>query len=188
MNDTTLPIPASGDKKPRARAVKFGDASGTTTTSTSSSTSTIKKINPRKNIRTGQARVRKGFGLHDWKRLLQCSTDLAQRKGQPIRKDITPSEVAQHNQMHDGWTSLHGKVYNIGPYINYHPGGVDILKVSLGKDSSALFDKYHPWVNIENLIGPLLIGYLVKGAADEDDDEETDTKGKKSKGLYSIEE
>jgi hypothetical protein len=57
---------------------------------------------------------------------------------------------------------LHGKVYNIAPYLMYHPGGSAILEKCLGKDGSKLFDKYHSWVNIENLIGPLLIGYLSK--------------------------
>ena len=92
--------------------------------------------------------LRKGFALHDWKRLLLSTSDLAQRKGQPLRS-ITPSEIAIHDKLHDGWISLHGKVYNIGPYLHYHPGGVDIMKGCLGGDASVLFDKYHRWVNIE---------------------------------------
>jgi len=100
------------------------------------------------------------FGLHDWKRLLQVSNDLAQRKGQPIRRDITPEEVQQHNKNHDGWMILRDRVYNIGPYLPYHPGGVSILKNVLGKDATSLFDKYHRWVNIDGLIGPLLLGFV----------------------------
>lgn len=44
----------------------------------------------------------------------------------------------------------------------YHPGGSDILEKCLGRDGTRLFDRYHAWVNIENLIGPLLVGYLSK--------------------------
>ena len=44
----------------------------------------------------------------------------------------------------------------------YHPGGSEILEKCLGRDGTRLFDRYHAWVNIENLIGPLLVGYLSK--------------------------
>mmetsp|Transcript_1617 Transcript_1617/g.2417 ORF Transcript_1617/g.2417 Transcript_1617/m.2417 type:complete len:168 (+) Transcript_1617:122-625(+) len=102
--------------------------------------------------------VRKGFALHDWKLLLNSANDLAQRRGASIRS-ISMEEISLHNKVHDGWMVLHGKVYNVGPYLHYHPGGVDILKSSLGKDGTVLFEKYHRWVNVENLIGKLLLGY-----------------------------
>ena len=101
---------------------------------------------------------RRGFGLHDWKRLLRHSNDLAQRKGAPMRRHISKEEVRKHNKNHDAWIILRGRVYNIGPYLPYHPGGVDIFKSVLGKDASSLFEKYHRWVNIDGLIGPLLLG------------------------------
>lgn len=123
--------------------------------------------------------LRKGFALHDWKRLLQVSTDLAQRKGQPIRQ-ITMKEIRLHDKIHDGWISLFGKVYNIGPYLHYHPGGVEIFEGCLGGDASSLFEEYHRWVNIDNLIGPLLLGYL------ESDDEDLDSSDKESNLLYGI--
>ena len=114
-----------------------------TTLPINSKSTTKKKI-----IRRDKVRLRKGFALHDWKRLLMSSNDLAQRKGQPYRK-IKMSEIQLHNKVHDGWISLHGKVYNIGPYLHYHPGGVEIFEQCLGADASALFDEYHRWVNIE---------------------------------------
>ncbi len=123
MNDTTLPITSSK-------------------TSISNKTTTTK---PRRRTKTF---LQKGFGLHDWKRLLLSTSDLAQRKGRPLRL-IPPTEISKHDSIHDGWISLHGKVYNIGPYLHYHPGGVDIFKSCLGKDASVLFEKYHRWVNID---------------------------------------
>ena len=119
MNDTTLPIPSSTKSKPK--------------TATTPRTKT---------------KLKKGFALHDWKRLLLSTNDLAQRKGQPLRR-ITMNEIKQHNTVHDGWIALHGKVYNIGPYLHYHPGGVEIFHDCLGDDASVLFDKYHRWVNIQ---------------------------------------
>lgn len=111
--------------------------------------------------RRGKVVIKKGFALYDWKRLLRSSNDLAQRKGMPLRP-ITAEEIATHKKIFDGWMILHGKVYNIGPYLHYHPGGVEIMESCLGGDGSELFDKYHQWVNVQSLIGPLLIGYLAE--------------------------
>ena len=98
--------------------------------------------------------------------------------GAPIRKDITISEVKQHSKSYDGWIILRGKVYNITPYLAYHPGGSAIIESCLGKDATSLFDKYHSWVNIDNLVGALLIGYLIvekpRMAKINDDDLEDD--------------
>lgn len=86
-------------------------------------------------------------------------------------RKISASEVALHNKNHDGWTILHGKVYNIAPYLLYHPGGAPILAKVLGKDGTVLFEKYHRWVNIDGLVGPLLLGYLdVSSPKEEADD------------------
>lgn len=93
--------------------------------------------------------LKKGFALHDWVLLVRSAKDLARLQGASIRRSISPDEIAQHNSEHDAWISLHGKVYNITPYLYYHPGGFDIMKSCLGKDASALFEKYHRWVNID---------------------------------------
>ena len=149
MNDTTLPI--KGGRRP-----------------------TQQQQQPRNKQGSG-GRLRPGFGLHDWMQLLRSAKDLSQRRGAPIRKDITLSEVQRHNKVYDGWIILRGKVYNIAPYLAYHPGGSAILEKCLGKDATVLFDKYHSWVNLDNLIGPLLLGYVMiekKSDYDSDDDED----------------
>lgn len=140
MNDTTMP--------PRVRfaANEKSDDGGAETPK--------KKVFAAVNPRARGPR----FGLHDWKRLLMASKDLAQLKGEQPRRDIPLDEIRKHNRNHDGWIILRGKVYNIGPYLPYHPGGIDIFKNVLGKDATSLFDKYHRWVNIDGLIGPLFIG------------------------------
>ncbi|KAL7455157.1 hypothetical protein ACHAWC_006719 [Mediolabrus comicus] len=143
MNDTTLPI--KGGKRPTQQ----------------------------QQARNKQQCLRPGFGLHDWMQLLRSAKDLSQRRGAPIRRNITISEVKQHNKPYDGWIILRGKVYNIAPYLAYHPGGSEILEKCLGRDATALFDKYHSWVNLDNLIGPLLLGYVMiekKSDYDSDDD------------------
>jgi cytochrome-b5 reductase len=36
---------------------------------------------------------------------------------------------------------IRGKVYNLTPYMKYHPGGIDILMKTAGNDGTVLFDK-----------------------------------------------
>ena len=129
------------------------------------------KVAPRSSPQSNNGRR---FGLADWTRLLASSRDLAQRRGQPLRRDIAWSEIQQHNTIHDGWMVLKHNVYRLSPYLPYHPGGAAILKAVLGKDATALFEKYHRWVNEDGLIGALLIGYVDprRRLDDEDDDDE----------------
>lgn len=39
------------------------------------------------------------------------------------------------------------QVYNITPYLKFHPGGVADLMMGAGGDCTALFSEYHAWVN-----------------------------------------
>ncbi|GMH62615.1 hypothetical protein TrRE_jg2454 [Triparma retinervis] len=114
-------------------------------------------VNPRQKFRLAP-----GFGMMDWVRLKQASSDLAHLKGSPQRASITLEEVARHCTLHDCWIVLRGAVYNIGPYLAYHPGGKDIIMKFKGRDCTKEFDKYHRWVNIEGLVGVLKVGYLAK--------------------------
>ncbi len=59
-----------------------------------------------------------------------------------------------------------GNVYNMTPFLHYHPGGVEILLQSTGHDCTALFNKYHAWVNATAMIGHLCIGWIVGGDDD----------------------
>jgi len=133
-----------------------------------------KRKKPAVNVRARGPR----FGLAQWRRLVGSANDLAQRKGAPYRKDIPWDEVRKHNQPHDCWMVLRGVVYNIGPYLAYHPGGIEIFSKAklLGEDGTKLFDKYHPWVGIDGLIETLLIGSVAKI---EDEDHTPTTSGGK---------
>lgn len=61
----------------------------------------------------------------------------------------------------NAWTVLGGKVYNITPYLPYHPGGEPELLRVAGKDGSKLFGEVHPWVNWEGMLEGCLIGVAV---------------------------
>ncbi|KAL5359280.1 hypothetical protein BJX96DRAFT_174218 [Aspergillus floccosus] len=74
----------------------------------------------------------------------------------PIR--VTPSMLKAQNGRKgtDAWTSYQGKVYNITPYLPFHPGGKGELLRGAGKDSGQLFFEIHPWVNWDAILGEYL--------------------------------
>ncbi|KAH9316349.1 hypothetical protein KI387_024976, partial [Taxus chinensis] len=81
----------------------------------------------------------KGYSQMDWLKLTRTNPDLAGLKGQSNRRLISMDEVKQHKSEGDIWTVLKGCVYNMSPYMKFHPGGVDILMKAAGKDCTALF-------------------------------------------------
>lgn len=103
----------------------------------------------------------KGYSQMHWVRLTKSGANLSGRPaGSKLRTDITPEEVAEHSTDEDGWTIFRGRVYNLSPYMKYHPGGQAILRKVLGKDCTELFNKYHAWVNAEALLGACQIGTI----------------------------
>nr|GMC79781.1 cytochrome B5 domain-containing protein RLF [Ipomoea batatas]GMC84485.1 cytochrome B5 domain-containing protein RLF [Ipomoea batatas] len=102
----------------------------------------------------------KGYSQMDWLKLTTTHPDLAGLKGHSNRRLISINEVKQHQSEGSMWTVLKGRVYNISPYMKFHPGGVDMLMKAVGKDCTALFNKYHAWVNAEFLLEKCLVGIL----------------------------
>ena len=116
-----------------------------------------------------------GYSQMDWMRLTKREPDLAGLRGASRKRKISAEEVATHNTMEDCWTVLRGKVYNLTPYVNFHPGGDKILKAVLGRDCTKLFDKYHKWVNGEYMLEKCKVGVLdthVPGSNSESSEEE----------------
>ncbi|CAN6696974.1 unnamed protein product [Malus baccata var. baccata] len=105
----------------------------------------------------------KGYSQMDWLKLTRTHPDLAGLKGQSNKRLISLNEVKQHQKGDSMWTVLKGRVYNLSPYMRFHPGGVDILKKAVGKDCTSLFNKYHAWVNAEFLLEKCLVGTLDDG-------------------------
>eukprot|EP01134_Creolimax_fragrantissima_P004922 CFRG4922T1 len=52
----------------------------------------------------------------------------------------TPEEVAAHNTEEDIWFVVHGKVYDVTPFMDEHPGGEEVLLELAGADASVAFD------------------------------------------------
>ncbi len=126
--------------------------------------------------------LEKGFSQVDWMRLTRTHPDLS-GVGASAPRSLTLEEVAQHASETDCWTVLDGRVYNVTHYIPFHPGGRDTLLQGAGRDSSALFKKYHPWVNAHFMLAKCLVGRLADGQPgalpavaqlDEDDEDDSD--------------
>lgn len=78
------------------------------------------------------------------------------------RLKVDKDELMKHVTREDCWTVIKGNVYCLTPYLDFHPGGVEILmKSCAGKDGTVMFNKYHRWVNHERLLETCLVGVYV---------------------------
>ncbi|EGG06820.1 uncharacterized protein MELLADRAFT_48310 [Melampsora larici-populina 98AG31] len=107
-----------------------------------------------------KVKLQPGFSQLDWAKLKSSGKNLRVNGIFSIRR-ISRDELAKHNKKDDAWSSFHGKVYNITPYLNYHPGGVPELMRVAGKDGTELFMKTHAWINADGMMDCCLIGFLV---------------------------
>ncbi|QCE15524.1 cytochrome b5 [Vigna unguiculata] len=56
------------------------------------------------------------------------------------RKIHTFAEVANHNKTKDCWLVISGKVYDVTPFMEEHPGGDEVLLSATGKDATNDFE------------------------------------------------
>lgn len=66
--------------------------------------------------------------------------------------------------MTDAWIALNGKIYNITDYLDFHPGGDDVLFELAGTDATAAFMEVHSWVNYEFILKDCFLGVLINQA------------------------
>jgi len=101
-----------------------------------------------------------GHSPLDWAALTKSGENLA---GVPRMIKVTSAHLAAANGRKGApaWSVWQGKVYNITPYLPFHPGGVGELMRGAGKNAEKMFLEAHPWVNWENMLGECLVGYLV---------------------------
>ena len=77
---------------------------------------------------------------------------------------MKPSQLKeQHGRKgRDAWGTYQGKVYNLTPYLKFHPGGVGELMRGAGKvgEAERLFMEVHPWINWDGILGECLVGIM----------------------------
>ncbi|NWZ99684.1 NB5R4 reductase, partial [Nesospiza acunhae] len=105
-----------------------------------------------------QVPLKPGRSLMDWIRLTKSGKDLTGLKGRLL--EVTEDELSKHNKKEDCWICIRGFVYNVTPYMEYHPGGEDELMRAAGTDGTDLFDQVHRWVNYESMLKECLVGRM----------------------------
>ncbi|KAJ7928891.1 cytochrome b5 [Mycena leptocephala] len=99
-----------------------------------------------------------GHSPLDWAALKSSGTDL---RGVDTLMRIPPSVLKQHRSKTDAWSAFNGKVYNITPYLPFHPGGERELMRVAGRDGTQLFASTHAWVNADFMLDSCLVGFLI---------------------------
>ncbi|KAI9703445.1 MAG: hypothetical protein M1820_005918 [Bogoriella megaspora] len=96
----------------------------------------------------------------DWAQLTRTNKNLS---GVPYMQRVTPSQLKQMNGRKGKpiWASYMGKVYNLTPYVPYHPGGEGEIMRAAGKNAEKLFNEIHSYVNWENMLGQCCVGIVV---------------------------
>ncbi|KAM0329287.1 hypothetical protein ACHAQA_004592 [Verticillium albo-atrum] len=104
-----------------------------------------------------------GHSPLDWARISGPTSDLRNLPAQTPYLKVTPSMLKKQTgrKGKDAWMALGGRVYNVTPYAEYHPGGVPELMRGAGKEATKLFGEIHPWVNYETMLSACLVGVLV---------------------------
>ncbi|KAF6816334.1 Cytochrome b5 reductase 4 [Colletotrichum musicola] len=105
-----------------------------------------------------------GHSPLDWARISGPNADLRNLPPSTPYLKVTPSMLKKMTgrKGKDAWMALGGRVYNITPYLPYHPAGEPELLRGAGRDATKLFGEVHPWVNYETMLAACLVGVLVE--------------------------
>ncbi|VDL19918.1 unnamed protein product [Hymenolepis diminuta] len=106
--------------------------------------------------RTSRAR-----GIGHWNAFKKSSTYMS---FMPDNRLITAAELAKHNTKEDMWMAFRSgstaEVYDVTPFLEYHPGGPQILAEHAGTDATEPFRCAHAYISL-NMISRLKKGSLV---------------------------
>ena len=101
--------------------------------------------------RRGKIQPGTGFSMREW-------TEMALNSKKPTLRGFSRGEIERHNKRGDMWMVIKGRVYDVTLFGKYHPGGEDVLLPCAGKDATLMYNKYHPWVAVEPMMGNFCIG------------------------------
>ncbi|CAA2965861.1 cytochrome b5 [Olea europaea subsp. europaea] len=69
-------------------------------------------------------------------------------------------EVSKHRAIKDCWLVIDGKVYDVSPFMDDHPGGDEVLLSSSGKDATADFEDIGHSDSAKEMMDKYLIGTI----------------------------
>ncbi|TFK93656.1 cytochrome b5 [Polyporus arcularius HHB13444] len=149
---------------PPSLAARRPGTSGVSSTGSSSLLAPITTTKPPPQpAKKGKVALAPGHGPLDWANLKKSGQNL---RGTDTLLRVTPSMLKEHRTREDAWSSFSGKVYNLTPYLPYHPGGEKELMRVAGRDGTKLFALTHAWVNIDYMLDECLVGFMVSESAE----------------------
>ncbi|KAI3428204.1 hypothetical protein D9Q98_006584 [Chlorella vulgaris] len=83
----------------------------------------------------------------------------------PQAKTITLAECQGHMSDKDCWLVVDGKVYDVTPFLDEHPGGFDTLVSNSGKDATEDFDEIGHSRAAKEMLAKYYIGDYAGGAS-----------------------
>ncbi|KAL5457343.1 hypothetical protein EMCRGX_G034592 [Ephydatia muelleri] len=94
------------------------------------------------------------------------ATDTSAAQLPESKQSYTREEVALHKKHDDCWIIIHGKVYNVTPWLKRHPGGAKVLLHYAGDDATVAFESFHnDKAYAQRYMVPFHIGYIVSEQA-----------------------
>ncbi|KAM0071073.1 putative cytochrome b5-like heme/steroid binding domain, cytochrome b5, heme-binding protein [Helianthus debilis subsp. tardiflorus] len=75
-----------------------------------------------------------------------------------LQKTFVFDEVAKHNKIDDCWIIISGKVYNVTPFMDDHPGGGEVMRKATGKDATVDYGDVGHSAAANEMMGKYYIG------------------------------
>nr|UUV61161.1 CYB5 [Stevia rebaudiana] len=77
-------------------------------------------------------------------------------------KKFVFNDVIVHNKTKDCWLIINGKVYDVTPFMEDHPGGDEVLLAATGKDATDDFEDVGHSDDARDMMDKYYIGEVVK--------------------------
>lgn len=80
----------------------------------------------------------------------------------PVERLISRDELSRHNSASDCWIAISGIVYDVGFYLDEHPGGPEQILSVAGRDATEVFDDMGHSRTAKKLLEQMRVGKLAK--------------------------
>ena len=82
-----------------------------------------------------------------------------------VLKEFDLDDLNSHNKHDDCWIKINTSVFDVTPYLRFHPGGSSVILDFAGKDATAAFQEAHSWVAHEAILSSCKIGFVRSSSA-----------------------